>query len=111
MRYIDPYFALDNPDVPFCKHYKFAYQREFRFVARGINKLGFAERKIEIGSIKDVADLIEFDSCTSSLSASVLPRKAGALSLVRAARLAANMPAPARAQHLIAGNLVSGVEH
>lgn len=62
VRYIDPYFALDNPDVPFCKHYKFAYQREFRFVARGINKLGFAERKIEIGSIKDVADLIEFDS-------------------------------------------------
>lgn len=62
LRYIDPYFPLENPDVPFCKHYKFAYQREFRFVARGINKLGFPERKIEIGSIKDIADLIEFDS-------------------------------------------------
>lgn len=62
VRYIDPYFPLENPDVPFCKHYKFAYQREFRFVARGINKLGFAERKIEMGSIKDIADLIEFDS-------------------------------------------------
>lgn len=62
VRYIDPYFPLDHPDVPFCKHYKFAYQREFRFVVRGRNKVEFTERKLEIGPIKDIADLVEFDS-------------------------------------------------
>ncbi len=62
VRYIDPYFPLDHPDVPFCKHYKFAYQREFRFVVRGGNKVAFSERKLEIGSIKDIADLVEFES-------------------------------------------------
>jgi hypothetical protein len=62
VRYIDPYFPLDHPDVVFCKHYKFAYQREFRFVVRGTNKLELAERKLEIGCIKDIADLTEFES-------------------------------------------------
>jgi hypothetical protein len=62
VRYIDPYFPLDHPDVPFCKHYKFAYQRESRFVVRGGDKVAFAERKLTIGSIKDIADLVEFES-------------------------------------------------
>jgi hypothetical protein len=62
VRYIDPYFPLDNPDVPFCKHYKFAYQSEFRFIVRGKNKLDFSVRRIEIGSISDIADIVEFDS-------------------------------------------------
>lgn len=62
VRYIDPYFPLDHPDVPFCKHFKFAYQREFRFVVRGGNKVAKEERKLEIGSIKDIADFVEFDS-------------------------------------------------
>jgi hypothetical protein len=61
VRYIDPYFALNNPDVPFCKHYRFSYQREFRFVVRGTSKLNFEERKLEIGSIEDIADIVEFD--------------------------------------------------
>ncbi len=60
VRYIDPYFPLDNPDVPFCKHYKFAYQREFRAVLRGKNKVEISGRKLEVGSIKDIADLVEF---------------------------------------------------
>lgn len=60
VRYIDPYFPLDNPDVPFCKHYKFAYQREFRFVVRGGRKLQFSDRKLQIGSIEDIADFIDF---------------------------------------------------
>lgn len=59
VRYIDPYFPLDNPDVPFCKHYKFAYQREFRVVLRGKNKVELSGRKLEVGSIKDIADLVE----------------------------------------------------
>lgn len=62
VRYMDPYFPLDHPDVPFCKHYKFAYQREFRFVIRGSNKVEFSDRKLEIGSIEDIADLVEFES-------------------------------------------------
>lgn len=60
VRYVDPYFPLENPDVPFCKHYKFAYQREFRAVLRGKNKVELSERKVEVGSIKDIADLVEF---------------------------------------------------
>lgn len=60
VRYIDPYFPMDHPDVPFCKHYKFAYQRELRFVVRGSNKVDFAERKLEVGPIKDIAELVEF---------------------------------------------------
>lgn len=67
VRYTDPYFSLDRPDVPFCKHYKFAYQREFRFVVRGGNKVHFSERKLEIGSITDIADLVEFSYSNSSL--------------------------------------------
>lgn len=62
VRYLDPYFPLDQPDVPFCKHYKFAYQREFRFVIRGSNKVELTDRKLKIGSIEDIADFIEFDS-------------------------------------------------
>lgn len=62
VRYIDPSFPPNHPDVPFCKHYKFAYQREFRFVVRGKNKVEFTDRKLEIGPIKDIADLVEFES-------------------------------------------------
>ena len=62
VQYIDPYFPLDHPDVPFCKHYKFAYQREFRFVVRGSNALDFTKRKLEVGPIKDIAELVEFES-------------------------------------------------
>lgn len=62
VRYIDPYFPLNRPDVPFCKHYKFAYQREFRFVARGSNNVGLDQRKVEVGSIKDIASFVDFGS-------------------------------------------------
>lgn len=62
VRYIDPYFPLNHPDVPFCKHYKFAYQREFRFVVRGSNGVGLDRRKVEVGSIKDIASFVDFGS-------------------------------------------------
>lgn len=62
VQYLDPYFPLGQPDVPFCKPYKFAYQREFRFVIRGDNNLPLEDRKLMIGSIKDIADLVEFDT-------------------------------------------------
>lgn len=62
VRYIDPYFPLNCPDVPFSKHYKFAYQREFRFVIRGATQLELTDRKLEIGSLRDIADLVEFGS-------------------------------------------------
>jgi hypothetical protein len=62
VRYIDPYFPLNQPDVPFCKHFKFAYQREFRFVIRGNKKVSFDQRKFEIGSLHDIASIIHFSS-------------------------------------------------
>ena len=61
VRYIDPYFPLKSPDVPFCKHFKFAYQREFRFVIRAKKKLDLSRRKVEIGSIRDIATFVDFD--------------------------------------------------
>jgi hypothetical protein len=60
VKYIDPYFPLDSPDVPFFKHYKFAYQREFRVVLRGKRKVELSGRKLNVGSMADIADLVEF---------------------------------------------------
>ena len=59
VRYIDPYFPLSRPDVPFCKHYKFAYQREYRFVIRGPKRVTFAQRKLALGPLKDIATFVD----------------------------------------------------
>jgi len=62
LRYIDPYFDMSNvqsADLPYCKHFKFSYQREFRFVVRNSQKFSHKERKIYLGSLSDIASLID----------------------------------------------------
>jgi hypothetical protein len=61
--YIDPYFdswaKTKTQDLPFCKHYKFAYQSEFRFVIRNNHDLSKTDRKIFLGSLSDIATLVD----------------------------------------------------
>jgi hypothetical protein len=57
--YIDPYFPLTSKDVPFCKHFRFAYQREFRFVIRIPEAVEFGGRKLWLGSLADIATLVD----------------------------------------------------
>jgi hypothetical protein len=63
LRYIDPFFdnwaKTKEEDLPFCKHYKFAYQREYRFVIRNNQDLSTEDRKIFIGSLSDIATLVD----------------------------------------------------
>ena len=59
VHYIDPYFPLTSKDVPFCKHFKFAYQREFRFVIRISEPVDVDGRKIFVGSLADIATLVD----------------------------------------------------
>ncbi len=59
VHYLDPYFPLPSQDVPFCKHFKFSYQREFRFVIRAPEPVDFNSRKIFLGSLADIATLVD----------------------------------------------------
>ena len=62
LQYIDPYFDISkvqDADLPYCKHFKFSYQREFRFIIRNSQKFSSKERKIYLGSISDIASLID----------------------------------------------------
>ena len=63
VRYIDPYFEsyakVQSEDLPFCKHFKFSYQREFRYVIRNSQKIENEDRKIYLGDISDIAMLVD----------------------------------------------------
>lgn len=63
VRYIDPYFSsyaqVQSEDLPFCKHFKFAYQDEFRFVIRNSQSISNEDRKIHLGSLSDIATLVD----------------------------------------------------
>ena len=59
VQYMDPYFPLTSQDVPFCKHFKFAYQREFRFVIRTPESVDLNDRKIVLGSLADIATIVD----------------------------------------------------
>lgn len=63
VRYIDPYFEsyakIQSEDLPFCKHFKFSYQREFRYVIRNSQKIENADRKIYLGDLSDIATLVD----------------------------------------------------
>ena len=59
LHYIDPYFPLTSKDVPFCKHFRFAYQREFRFVIRKTEATEDNARKIFLGPLTDIATLVD----------------------------------------------------
>ena len=44
---------------PFGKHFKFAYQREFRFVIRAPESVDLNSRKIFLGSLADIATIVD----------------------------------------------------
>ena len=59
--YIDP-FALTRPEtaaeVHFCKHFRFAYQTEFRFVLTAANDRHLQPFFVELGSLGDIAEIV-----------------------------------------------------
>ena len=63
VRYIDPYFdgktLIESEHLPFCKDYKFQYQQEYRFVICNEKQFSEQERKIYIGSLTDIATLVD----------------------------------------------------
>lgn len=63
VRYVDPYFdsyaKVQMEDLPFCKHFKFAYQREFRLVIRNSQDIRNESRKIFLGSLSDIVTLVD----------------------------------------------------
>lgn len=63
VRYIDPYFSsyakINAEDLPFCKPFKFSYQSEYRFVLRNSEKISNQDRKIFLGSLTDIATLVD----------------------------------------------------
>ncbi len=50
---------MPSKDVAFCKHFKFAYQHEYRFVIRTSESVVFDRRKIFLGSLADIATLVD----------------------------------------------------
>jgi hypothetical protein len=58
--YIDPLLPISAKiDIPFSKHFRYAYQEEFRFVWRPtepVEKLQHVD--LDIGSLKDIAELV-----------------------------------------------------
>jgi hypothetical protein len=59
--YVDP-FSLAPPEtageVPFCKHFRFAYQTEFRFVLTAADNLQLQPFFLELGSLEDIAEIV-----------------------------------------------------
>jgi hypothetical protein len=59
--YYDPFFLTDMAiasEVYFCKHFRFAYQKEFRIVARPARATLLRPFHLNIGSLSDIAELI-----------------------------------------------------
>jgi hypothetical protein len=60
--YFDP-FALAAPEtageVHFCKHFRFAYQTEFRFVLTPAKSHDLQPLFIELGSLRDIAEMVK----------------------------------------------------
>jgi hypothetical protein len=61
MIYFDP-FALVAPEtaaeVHFCKHFRFAYQTEFRFVLTPVDTSDMQPFFVELGSLEDIAEIV-----------------------------------------------------
>jgi hypothetical protein len=59
--YVDP-FSLATPEtvseVQFCKHFRFAYQTEFRYVFTAENKRLLEPFFLELGSLEDIAEIV-----------------------------------------------------
>jgi hypothetical protein len=60
--YFDP-FALTPPEtageVHFCKHFRFAYQTEFRFVLTPAKRDDLQPSFVELGSLDDIAEIVK----------------------------------------------------
>jgi hypothetical protein len=57
--YYDPFRPPEIKRLEFMKHFAYAYQREFRVVARPISGMGEPERvKLKLGSMKEYSELI-----------------------------------------------------
>lgn len=63
VRYIDPYFdggsLVKSEHLPFCKDYRFQYQKEYRFVICNDQQFSNFERKVFLGSLSDIATLVD----------------------------------------------------
>ena len=59
--YVDP-FSLDPPEtvaeVHFCKHFRFAYQTEFRYVLTAVDERQLQPFFLELGSLEDIAEIV-----------------------------------------------------
>lgn len=59
--YVDP-FSLAPPEtvaeVHFCKHFRFAYQTEFRYVLRAVDERQLQPFFLELGSLEDIAEIV-----------------------------------------------------
>ncbi len=63
VRYIDPYFdsssRIKGEDLPFCKDFRFGYQKEYRFIIRNDKQLDSNQRKVFLGPLVDIATLVD----------------------------------------------------
>lgn len=59
--YVDP-FSLALPgtaaEVHFCKHFRFAYQTEFRYVLTAVDEPQLQPFFLELGSLEDIAEIV-----------------------------------------------------
>jgi hypothetical protein len=60
-KYLDPLFpSIGLPDIPFVKHFKYAYQKEHRFCWIPRSPLPpLSHVDIEIGNLRGIADIVE----------------------------------------------------
>jgi hypothetical protein len=58
--YIDPLLPISTSiDIPFSKHFRYAYQNEFRFVWRPTERVEKLQHMdLSIGSLEDIAELV-----------------------------------------------------
>ena len=60
--YVDP-LQQSRPEIAeeiyFCKHFRYAYQNEFRFVLKSVQQSTLTPFFLELGAITDIAEFIE----------------------------------------------------
>jgi hypothetical protein len=59
VNYQDPYHSVPKLNIFFCKHFRYAYQKEFRFVWTPTTKTGSLKPIfLELGPLKDYCELL-----------------------------------------------------
>jgi hypothetical protein len=62
VRYYDPYTVRREDLVPiFSKHFRYLYQNEYRFAWTVSHNQGLQPSLVELGSLRDIAELIELE--------------------------------------------------